>query len=124
MKKLFLWGLLAVVAVIVLGLVLRSYYVLVIDEVGYLPLDDLGATIFFQLVSVVSVRYERGSIILTSNKSYGDWGSIFGDSIIATAILDRAMKVRGGEFSTGTMGNFQPELTKRRDWGQLGQFPA
>jgi DNA replication protein DnaC len=62
--------------------------VLVIDEVGYLPLDDLAATIFFQLVSA---RYERGSIILTSNKSYGDWGSIFGDSIIATAILDRLL---------------------------------
>jgi len=50
--------------------------VLIIDEMGYLPLDDMGATIFFQLVSA---RYERGSIILTSNKSYGDWGSIFGD---------------------------------------------
>jgi IstB-like ATP binding protein len=48
--------------------------VLVIDEVGYLPLDDLGATIFFQLVGA---RYKRGSIILTSHKSYGDWGSIF-----------------------------------------------
>ena len=55
---------------------------------GYLPLDDLGATIFFQLVSA---RYERGSIILTSNKSYGEWGSIFGDPIIATAILDRLL---------------------------------
>lgn len=43
-----------------------------------LPVDDLGATIFFQLVSA---RYERGSIILTSNKSYGDWGSIFDDPI-------------------------------------------
>ena len=43
--------------------------ILIIDEMGYLPLDDLGATIFFQLVSA---RYERGSIILTSNKSYGD----------------------------------------------------
>ncbi|HVP44996.1 MAG TPA: ATP-binding protein, partial [Bryobacteraceae bacterium] len=53
--------------------------ILVVDEMGYLPLDDLGATIFFQLVSA---RYERGSIILTSNKSYGDWGSIFGDPII------------------------------------------
>src|SRR6185312_1283923 len=52
--------------------------VLIIDEMGYLPLDDLGATIFFQLVSA---RYERGSIILTSNKSYGDWDSIFGDQI-------------------------------------------
>jgi DNA replication protein DnaC len=66
---------------------MRAYLapkLLVIDEVGYLPLDDLGTTIFFQLVSA---QYERGSIILTSNKSYADWGSIFGDSIIATAIL-------------------------------------
>lgn len=62
--------------------------VLIIDEMGYLPLDDLGATIFFQLISA---RYERGSIILTSNKSYGEWGSIFGDPIIATAILDRLL---------------------------------
>jgi len=62
--------------------------VLIIDEMGYLPLDELGATIFFQLVSA---RYERGSIILTSNKSYADWGSIFGDPIIATAILDRLL---------------------------------
>jgi DNA replication protein DnaC len=62
--------------------------VLLLEEMGYLPLDELGATIFFQLVSA---RYERGSIILTSNKSYGDWGSIFGDPIIATAILDRLL---------------------------------
>lgn len=62
--------------------------VLIVDEMGYLPLDELGATIFFQLISA---RYERGSIILTSNKSYGDWGSIFGDQIIATAILDRLL---------------------------------
>ena len=61
---------------------------LVIDEMGYLPLDEMGATIFFQLVSA---RYERGSIIVTSNKSYTDWGSIFGDSVIATAILDRLL---------------------------------
>jgi DNA replication protein DnaC len=62
--------------------------VLVVDEMGYLPLDEEGATIFFQLVSA---RYERGSIILTSNKSYGEWGTIFGDPIIATAILDRLL---------------------------------
>jgi DNA replication protein DnaC len=64
--------------------------VLIIDEMGYLPLDDLdlGATIFFQLVSA---RCERGSILLTSNKSYGEWGSIFGYPIIATAILDRLL---------------------------------
>jgi DNA replication protein DnaC len=62
--------------------------VLIIDEMGYLLMDELGATIFFQLVSA---RYERGRIILTSNKSYGDWGSVFGDPIIATAILDRLL---------------------------------
>lgn len=75
--------------------------VLIIDEMGYLPLDEMGATIFFQLVSA---RYERGSIILTSNKSYTDWGSIFSDPIIATAILDRLLhhsttvNIRGESF--------------------------
>jgi len=70
---------------------LRGYVapkVLVIDEMGYLPLDEVGATLFFQLVSA---RYERGSIILTSNKSYGDWGSVFGDAVLATAVLDRLL---------------------------------
>jgi len=62
--------------------------VLVVDEVGYLPLDTVGATIFFQLVSA---RYERGSIILTSNKSYADWGQVFGETTIASAILDRLL---------------------------------
>jgi DNA replication protein DnaC len=62
--------------------------VLVVDEVGYLPLDEAGATIFFQLVSA---RYERGSILLTSNKSYGEWGTIFGEVTLASAILDRLL---------------------------------
>jgi hypothetical protein len=62
--------------------------VLIIEEMGYLPLDELGATIFFQLVSA---RYEGGSILLTSNKSYGVLGTIFGDPIIATAILVRLL---------------------------------
>jgi len=62
--------------------------VLVVDEIGYLPLDEVGATLFFQLVTA---RYERGSTILTSNKSFGDWGSTFGDPILATAVLDRLL---------------------------------
>ena len=61
---------------------------LVIDEVGYLPLDEMGATIFFQ---IVTARYEKGSMIVTSNKSYADWGGFFGDQTIATAILDRLL---------------------------------
>ena len=59
---------------------------LVIDEVGYLPLDDLGTTIFFQLVSA---RYERGSIILTSNRGFEAWGEILGDAMVAAALIDR-----------------------------------
>lgn len=96
--------------------------VLVIDEMGYLPLDELGATIFFQLVSA---RYERGSIILTSNKSYGDWGTIFGDPIIATAILDRLLhhsttvNIRGDSYrlkerkKAGLLPTVQPAQTDR-----------
>ena len=61
---------------------------LVIDEMGYLPLDAVGATLFFQLISA---RYERGSVILTSNKSYGEWDSVLGDAVIATAVLDRLL---------------------------------
>jgi len=54
----------------------------------YLTLDSFAATCLFQLVSE---RYEKGSIILTSNKSYGDWGAIFADNVIASAILDRLL---------------------------------
>lgn len=62
--------------------------VLIIDEIGYVPVDVHGAHLLFQLISR---RYERGSIILTSNRSFGQWGEIFGDTIIATAILDRLL---------------------------------
>jgi DNA replication protein DnaC len=87
--------------------------VLIIDEMGYLPLDELGATIFFQLVSA---RYERGSIILTSNKSYADWGSIFGDPIIATAILDRLLH-------HSTTINIRGESYRLKDRRRAGLLP-
>ncbi len=62
---------------------------LIIDEVGFLPLDAGEASLLFE---VVCRRYERGSIVLTSNKSYGEWGEVFsGDTVIATAILDRLL---------------------------------
>ncbi len=63
--------------------------ILVIDEVGFLPLDRAQSSLLFQ---VICRRYERGSIILTSNKSYGEWAEIFsGDEVIAAAILDRLL---------------------------------
>jgi DNA replication protein DnaC len=61
---------------------------LVIDEVGYLPFERQAANLLFQLVNR---RYERGSIILTSNQPVGNWGEVFGDAVMATAILDRLL---------------------------------
>jgi len=61
---------------------------LLVDEVGYLPLDRTEANMLFQLVSR---RYERGSMIITSNKSFSEWGSVLGDDVLATAILDRLL---------------------------------
>lgn len=61
---------------------------LILDEMGYFPLDRLAAQFMFQLVSR---RYQKGSIILTSNKSYGEWGDIFADHVLAAAILDRLL---------------------------------
>lgn len=62
---------------------------LILDEVGYLPIDQRGADLLFQ---VISQRYERGSIILTSNKAFKQWPSIFnGDSTITAAVLDRLL---------------------------------
>jgi DNA replication protein DnaC len=61
---------------------------LILDEMGYFPLDRQVAQFLFQLVSR---RYQKGSIILTSNKSYGEWGDIFSDQVLAAAILDRLL---------------------------------
>jgi len=60
----------------------------IIDEIGYIPIDRQGANLFFQLVSR---RDERGSLILKSNQSLGTWGEVFGDPVIASAILDRRL---------------------------------
>jgi DNA replication protein DnaC len=59
---------------------------LIIDEVGYIPFDGEAANLFFQLVSA---RYERASVIVTSNKPFGRWGEVFGDPVVAAAMIDR-----------------------------------
>ena len=61
---------------------------LIIDEVGYLPIQQGGANLFFQLINA---RYERGAIILTSNRGFGEWGEVFGDTVVAAALLDRLL---------------------------------
>jgi DNA replication protein DnaC len=61
---------------------------LIIDEFGYLPFEPNAAHLFFQLVSR---RYERGSMLVTSNRAVGEWGQVLGDPVVATAILDRLL---------------------------------
>jgi DNA replication protein DnaC len=63
--------------------------VLVLDEIGFLPIDKAGADLLFQ---VISLRYERGALVITSNKAYKDWPEIFNnDSTLTSAILDRLL---------------------------------
>ena len=87
--------------------------VLIIDEFGIWPYDREAATAFFTLVSA---RHERGSIILTSNKGFADWGELLGDTVIATAILDRllhhshVLNIRGESY----------RLKEKRQAGLLG----
>ena len=61
---------------------------LIIDEVGYLPVQKGGANLFFQLINA---RYERGAVILTSNRGFSEWGEVFGDNVVAAALLDRLL---------------------------------
>jgi DNA replication protein DnaC len=65
---------------------LGRYPLLVVDEVGYIPFEAEAANLFFQLVSA---RYERASLIVTSNKPFGRWGEVFGDDVVAAAMIDR-----------------------------------
>jgi DNA replication protein DnaC len=65
---------------------LGRYPLLIIDEIGYIPFEAQAANLFFQLVSA---RYERASLIVTSNKPFGRWGEVFGDDTVAAAMIDR-----------------------------------
>lgn len=90
---------------------------LIIDEIGYLPLSREEASLFFRLIVR---RYERASLIVTSNKSFLDWGEIFNDHVLATAILDRllhhsvTLNVKGESY----------RLKEKRRAGLLGRPPV
>ena len=74
---------------------------LVVDEIGYLPVTQSGAVLFFQLIKR---RYERASTVLTSNKGFEEWGRILGDEVMAAALLDRLLhrchivNIRGNNY--------------------------
>ena len=88
--------------------------VLVVDEFGIWPYDRESATAFFTLVSA---RYERGSIILTSNKGFGEWGELLGDTVIASAVLDRLLH-------HSHVLNIRGESYRLREKRQAGLFPS
>jgi hypothetical protein len=90
---------------------------------GFLPLDAGEASLLFE---VVFRRYERGSIVLTSNKSYGEWGEVFsGDTVIATAILDRLLhhsttiSIKGESYR---LKDRKRPVSSRRRSAEGGQF--
>ena len=88
--------------------------VLVVDEFGIWPYDRDSATAFFTLVSA---RYERGSIILTSNKGFGEWGELLGDTVIASAVLDRLLH-------HSHVINIRGQSYRLREKRQAGLFPS
>ncbi len=65
-----------------------KYHLLIIDEIGYLPVDKQGANLFFQLIAK---RYEKNSTIITTNQTFNKWGEVFSDNVLANAILDRLL---------------------------------
>src|SRR5262245_30764639 len=85
---------------------------LVVDEIGYLPVTPGGANLFFQLVNA---RYEKGAMILTSNRGFAEWGEVFGDAVVATALLDRLLhhavviQIEGSSYRLRQHADLVPE---------------
>lgn len=88
---------------------------LIVDEIGYLPITPGGANLFFQLVNH---RYEKGAMILTSNRGFAEWGEIFGDPVVATALLDRLLhhaivvQIEGASYRLRAHADLIPEHTR------------
>src|SRR6056297_3437951 len=82
------------------------------EEIGYLPITTGGANLFFQLVNA---RYEKGAMILTSNRGFAEWGEIFGDPVVATALLDRLLhhavviQIEGASYRLRSHADLIPE---------------
>jgi DNA replication protein DnaC len=93
---------------------LSKVQLLIVDEIGYLPFTSDGAHAFFQLISRF---YETRSIIFTSNKSYGEWGEIFKDHVIASAVLDRILH----HCTTVNIKGDSYRLKERRKQGLIPQ---
>jgi len=91
---------------------LCRFALLIVDEIGYLPVIPGGGNLFFQLVNA---RYEKGAMILTSNRGFAEWGEIFGDPVVATALLDRLLhhavviQIEGSSYRLRQHADLLPE---------------
>lgn len=96
---------------------LSRYSLLIVDEIGYLPLGSGGGNLFFQLVNAC---YERSAMIMTSNRSFGEWAEIFGDAVVATALLDRLLHhavvipIEGNSYRLREHAALVPETIRSR----------
>jgi DNA replication protein DnaC len=92
---------------------------LVVDEIGYLPVVPGGGNLFFQLVNA---RYEKGAMILTSNRGFAEWGEVFGDPVVATALLDRLLhhavviQIEGSSYRLRQHAALVPENVRSRSF--------
>ena len=90
---------------------------LIVDEIGYLPVVPGGGNLFFQLVNA---RYEKGAMILTSNRGFAEWGDVFGDPVVATALLDRLLhhavviQIEGSSYRLRHHADLVPEHLRCR----------
>jgi DNA replication protein DnaC len=91
---------------------LCRFALLIVDEIGYLPVTSGGGNLFFQLVNA---RYEKGAMILTSNRGFAEWGEVFGDPVVATALLDRLLhhaiviQIEGSSYRLRQHADLLPE---------------
>jgi DNA replication protein DnaC len=99
---------------------------LIVDEIGYLPVAHGGGNLFFQLVNA---RYERGAMILTSNRGFAEWGEVFGDPVVATALLDRLLhhavvvQIEGSSYRLRQHADLMPEHLRSKA-PIVSPFPA
>jgi len=95
----------------------RRASLLIVDEIGYLPVVSGGGNLFFQLVNA---RYERGAMILTSNRGFAEWGDVFGDPVVATALLDRLLhhavvvQIEGSSYRLRQHAELMPEHVRSK----------
>ena len=91
---------------------------LVVDEIGYLPVSQDGAVLFFQLINA---RHERASTVLTSNKGFEEWGHVLGDEVMAAALIDRLLhhchivNIRGNATGCGSIALLRAASEQQRE---------